>query len=435
MAMVSVLAFSASATTWVVAYDPEDDVDRIGQVVLQAASGDTVLVEPGTYYEHMPLDGKSLVFLSTGGAAATILDGEREIADREGSIIYSTESHPGDLTVDGFTFRNGTGSRTCWRWCDIGGGAISWCQWYDYGSEVEIHNCTFASNHADGGHFGRGGAVSVHAPNSCRIAGCLFEGNRALSGGGVYLLARDATVSDCGFSGNQAVYWQADALYFDGRSLVLEDCYFRFDGPYGYGGLVDIRSRETHLIQNVFEAHVGLTWPQIFIGTWGIVEPPGPRQEVELVGNVVWSSVPQDDPYGAPVAFNLWNGDLTLSSNTFVRADIDFSAVSDGSIHLDKNIFFESTVEFSRYQRGTVYCNDSWPDSLQEADGYVLERNINLDPLFCDEEVGDLRIAFQSPCAPNDIPENCGQIGALPAECDLTPVERISWGEIKTRFR
>ena len=48
------------AAIWHVTYDPEQAVDRVGSVAAQAASEDTILIDPGTYYEHIPLEGKSL---------------------------------------------------------------------------------------------------------------------------------------------------------------------------------------------------------------------------------------------------------------------------------------------------------------------------------------------------------------------------------------
>src|SRR5262245_47640418 len=40
-----------------------------------AANGDTVVVAPGTYAEHIDFGGKAIEVKSSGGAATTIIDG------------------------------------------------------------------------------------------------------------------------------------------------------------------------------------------------------------------------------------------------------------------------------------------------------------------------------------------------------------------------
>ena len=101
-----------------------------------------------------------------------------------------------------------------------------------------------------------------------------------------------------------------------------------------------------------------------------------------------------------------------------------------------ENIVYMGQVEITHVPGGSINCNDFWPDSVVVGwVGMELSNNISADPLFCDEETGDFRIAIQSPCAAENSPDGCGRIGALPAECDIVPVERISWGEIKARYR
>jgi len=48
--------------------------------------------------------------------------------------------------------------------------------------------------------------------------------------------------------------------------------------------------------------------------------------------------------------------------------------------------------------------------------------NISADPLFCSPESGDFTLGAESPCAPEHS-QGCGQIGAHPVGCGLTPVE------------
>ena len=242
-------------------------------------------------------------------------------------------------------------------------------------------------------------------------------------------------IRECTFHDNHSLEYYADALCFSGHSLVLEDSHFIFDGTPGVGALVDITAIDAHLSQNVFEAHAYSSFPQLAFCSWGIFEPPGPHHDIELVGNVVWNKIHETMPGTSAISCILGDADIVFSGNTFVRADIDLSIIGSGTVEMGMNILLESGLLLGAHQTGAIICNDSWPDSIQGVAGYMLENNINVDPLFCDEEIGDLRIAYQSPCAEENSPEGCGMIGALPAECDLTPVERISWGEIKAGFK
>ena len=52
--------WAAFARTWQVEQDPNQPVDQIGQVVLAAGSGDSVIIGPGTYYEHILVAHKSI---------------------------------------------------------------------------------------------------------------------------------------------------------------------------------------------------------------------------------------------------------------------------------------------------------------------------------------------------------------------------------------
>ena len=60
--------------------------------------------------------------------------------------------------------------------------------------------------------------------------------------------------------------------------------------------------------------------------------------------------------------------------------------------------------------------------------------NICEDPFFCDRMNGDLTLDCGSPCAHENNPD-CGQIGAWPVGCGVTPATEARWGGIKAMFR
>jgi hypothetical protein len=70
-----------------------------------AASGDTVLVAPGTYYENISFNGKAITVSSSGGPAVTIIDGSKTYAP---TVKFATGEKLKSV-ISGFTLRNGAG--------------------------------------------------------------------------------------------------------------------------------------------------------------------------------------------------------------------------------------------------------------------------------------------------------------------------------------
>ena len=75
----------------------------IQEAINVSSSGDTVLVESGTYYEsNLSFDGKEIILLSESGSENTIIDGQnnQRIFDIKNGETFNTE-------VNGFTLQNG----------------------------------------------------------------------------------------------------------------------------------------------------------------------------------------------------------------------------------------------------------------------------------------------------------------------------------------
>ena len=145
-----VSACSISARTWHI----PDDAPTIAAGIDSAATGDTVMVECGTYYEtNIPLE-KSGVYLTseTGLPDCVTIDGEQS-----GRIMYVNFA---DTTtqVRGIRFTNGLAYN--------GGGA------YVYQSAVRYVNCVFTGNTATL----HGGALALDQ-SSARLINCRFDHN------------------------------------------------------------------------------------------------------------------------------------------------------------------------------------------------------------------------------------------------------------------
>lgn len=95
-----VFAFDAdSATIRVPA-----DYPAIQDAIVAAADGDTVLVDPGTYVEHLDFLGKGITVAGTSGPEVTIID-----AKRPGMTVLIYDTDPKACKLEGFTIRSSSG--------------------------------------------------------------------------------------------------------------------------------------------------------------------------------------------------------------------------------------------------------------------------------------------------------------------------------------
>jgi len=87
------------------------DQPSVQQAIVAAQDGDRVLVDPGTYAEHINFLGKNIEVQSTGGAAVTFLDGTHS-----GRVVTIANGETRAALLTGFTIRHGSAKG------DFGGG-------------------------------------------------------------------------------------------------------------------------------------------------------------------------------------------------------------------------------------------------------------------------------------------------------------------------
>jgi serine protease len=163
------------------------DQPTVQQAIVAAQEGDRVLVDPGTYPEHIDFLGKNIEVRSTAGAAVTILDGTHS-----GCVVTIANGETRAAVLSGFTVRNGKTRRGFAGGIDIenasptisdndivrndacvGAGLFS-----DSGSPRIVRN-RFSGNRATC----NGGGLAVYSPVNAVIEGNLFEHNDAQDNG------------------------------------------------------------------------------------------------------------------------------------------------------------------------------------------------------------------------------------------------------------
>ena len=122
----------------------------------------------------------------------------------------------------------------------------------------------------------------------------------------------------------------------------------------------------------------------------------------------------------------------TILSSCTLHAN---TAVSGGALYLSgATASVTSSIAWGNEPDELDIQADSqvWVSCTDVQGGWPGEGNIDLDPLFCDPELGDFSLRNDSPCAPEN--NDCGVLmGAWPVGCS-TSAENATWSEFKVLF-
>ncbi len=231
------------------------DYSIIQAAIIAANDGDQIEVASGTYNEAINFLGKAVRLYSSGGAAATTINGTGNY-----HVIQCVSGEGPGTILEGFTitggnagtfpnncgggmYNNGTSPTvksctfTANSAASFGGGM------YNYAGSATVTDCTFSNNEARvSGTTGQGGGIYNEA-SSPTVTRCTFTGNSAASfGGGMYNYFSNPTVTDCTFSNNQTTATllatgQGGGMHNDNSSPTLTNC--TFSGNTSAGALVE----------------------------------------------------------------------------------------------------------------------------------------------------------------------------------------------------
>ncbi|MHC4160163.1 MAG: choice-of-anchor Q domain-containing protein, partial [Planctomycetota bacterium] len=224
-----------------------NDVNVIQLALFCSRSGETIIVNQGTYYENLYIGGRNITLTSTGPndpniVAATIInaDTDSDPCTPNGRVVTfaSTYTEINTSDINGLTITSGR---------DYKGGGI-----YGYGNllTASISHCIVSNNHAldsGGGLYFYGSitgcAISGNYANGSGgglgycdgpIADCNITANSANDGGGMYRC--DGQITNCTISSNVAVY-NAGALFnCDG---TITDCIIFGNSAMYTAGLIN----------------------------------------------------------------------------------------------------------------------------------------------------------------------------------------------------
>jgi predicted outer membrane repeat protein len=419
---------AVSANIWVVDQGGGGDFSMIQPAILAAATGDEIVVHPGTYVENINFLSKDLNVHSSEGAATTTIDGSAG-APGMGSCATLSSGLTSTAVLASFTLTGGHG--TLYReplddlprdtmvggaiYCLNGNPRITQCFFQaniaDYaagifldGADAEIAECIFEGNYA--ATYGGGIAGPNSAPN---VHDCVFEDNHAASGDGTIHVQLPAVIERCVFRGNHARAGAGVNSPNYGANFRVRDCIFEGNSSDGnHGGAIRVHEATLVIDGCLFVGnHAAEDGGAILCIDGGATQV----RNCTFWGNGAARN-------GGTIA--VWYGAAPILTNNIIAA-----ATQAGGV-------------FCSSGDPTFSCNDAWAnlggDYVGCPDPTGSGGNISQDPRLCDPENGDFHLAADSPCASQNNPE-CGQIGLYPVACGPTPVAERSWGALKSMFR
>lgn len=281
-----------------------DDYATIQGGINDAVNGDTVMVDPGTYYEYdIDFLGKAITVMGTDPedsavVAATIVD-----ADSMSRVFHFHSGEDSTSLLTGLTITGGYAENGGGIYCDTssptisyniitgnsvyeypGGGGLycnfsdseiehniisnNYATWrgggvYSYYSESRIHNNTIRGNHV--GDYG-GGICCLFS--DLRIASNIIKDNIVDygDGGGILVWGSTPTISNNVISGNEASYGGGISCFLGATPIITNNSIVE-NSASGGGGISCTRSSTTVVTNTILWDNTAVSGKEIYIGT------------------------------------------------------------------------------------------------------------------------------------------------------------------------
>jgi hypothetical protein len=352
------------------------DFPTIQAAIDISLDGDTILVQPGTYYENINFNGKNIIVASlffttedTSYISSTIIDG-----DSSGSVVTIANGEDSTAIITGFTIQHGYNP-------DHGGGIllgaspkvlynrITQNRAYFWGGGIQcsggapiIEYNEIIDNDA-GDTFNKGGGGIHCYYSNARIENNIISENTGSLGGGIKVFYSYPVISNNIIRNNEAVIAGGGCSYYGGGT----NTYNIITGNTAQRGAgIDLEESSPIIQNNTFYLNMA-SWKG---------------------GGLAcsYTSVP-------PVTNNIFWADSAVSGGNEICTDFQFPG---------------SPI--------VTYCDVQ--DSVWPGEG-----NISCDPEFCGPDTGNFFLAGVSCCAGSG--QDGVDIGAYGVDCGPYPVPAI----------
>ncbi len=365
-----------------------------------AASGDTVVVAPGTYFELIDFLGKTLV-VKGAGIGQSIIDGQML-----GSIVTIQSGEGQGTTLEGFTLKNGVGDVHPFVFGNAGlssGGGVAVVgpvvspAVFPY---LKIVGCRFEACSAN-----LGGGLSVFNASPVEVEGCEFVQCSAALGAGLYGGPGDLKVTSTLFQQNISTSAGGGITY--AGFLQVDRCRFiqNSAGAFGIGGGVHHAGGVSSITSSEFYGNTG------FLGAGIQLNAPGMVISDCIIAHNTGAK------FGGGINMGIGFGNLDLTNCTIYG---NGATQIGGGVHLDggtlnlRNCIVRNNtgpsgiaVDWNGIQAAIVNVDHSNVDPARiDVDPYNVGpggvvtafQSINLPALFVDPANDDFHLTAASPC-------------------------------------
>ena len=300
---IAILAFNLSA--YALIRNVPSEYSTIQSAVNSSSDGDTVLVQPGTYFENINFRGKNIVLTSLyyqnddySFVQSTIINGSTPVSPDTASCVIFHNGEDSTTVLQGFTITGGSGT----KWTDEHGAGL-----YREGGGILVAYCDPVIQY------------NIITDNHCVLGGVVNTG-----GGGIRIGDCYARVFNNMISNNSARYGAGIVLNYTGGEYRNNVVYKNF-GSSNYGGgsgfwINDNFSRSKTIENNTIVSNTAIAgYPGIFAFS-GV--PVIARNNI-VWGNTSGNTTTQISGNGIAVTYCDIEGGFPGAGNINIQPDFD----------------------------------------------------------------------------------------------------------------
>lgn len=286
-----------------------------------AANGDTVLVDPGTYFENIDFKGKLITVRSAQGPSVTTIDG-----GNVAPVVNFSHSETTAAVLQGFTIQHGNGNASFQY---MGGGVR-----ISFASPTLIGNIITANVACSGG-----AGVSAYF-SSPLIQDNTINGNSTLGcsggqGGGINLQGAASAQIIHNVITNNASDWGAGiSLFAAGTPTLLNNTISNNNARMEGGAVYAVNQSDANIVQNIV---IGNSAPS---GGGFYISPPQGTRGALVVSNTIIGNTAND----SGVLLNGFVSSVQLTNNIVVSYTAQPAILCQVAPILDHNDFFNPSA-------------------------------------------------------------------------------------------
>jgi len=298
---------------------------------------DTVLVQPGTYYENINYTGKLItvgsLFLTTQDPtyiSSTLIDG-----NGIGSVVTFNSGEDSTAVLCGFKIINGLGGGTS---PDFYGGGITCIN----SSSPSLRDLAVMSNQSDV----RGGGIYCDNSN-LNLKNMTVSGNGAYYGGGIYFYQSSPSLENVIISDNAAMN-HGGGIHCNNSDLILKSVLIS-DNISEYGGGIFCISSSQNLQNVTISYNFGNYGGGIYCNF----------SDVTITNSILWAN---------------WDAEIFIMTGSVTVSYSDVQGGWTGMGNIDSNPLFVSPYSGGFHLQPTSPCIDAGdPASSLDPDGTIAD--------------------------------------------------------------